>query len=239
MSTIQLYSFEGCPYAQRSRMALLEKRLEFVLTEVDLFNRPAWFREVSPYGKVPVLQHEGATIYESAIINQYLDERFPSPPLMPGTPALRAQARIWMDYCESRFLPATHKLMSEAGEAGRQAENVARLAEVLQFIEHEGLRKLGPGPYFFGESLYLVDLQFAPFFERFGTYEQIGGAVWPADCTRLRAWLEAMQGRESYRATARPLEYHLETRRQMLARIAETKRAAAATPGPQAAARAH
>ncbi len=228
MSTIELYSFEGCPYAQRSRMALLEKGLDFVLTEIDLFNRPAWFRDMSPYGKVPVLRHEGATIYESAIINQYLDERFPSPPLLPATPALRAQARIWMDYCETRFLVATHKLMSEAGDTARRAENIGKLTEVLRFIEHEGLRKLGDGPYFFGDQVSLVDLQFSPFFERFGTYEQLGGATWPADCTRLKAWFEAMQGRASYRATARPVEYHLEARRQMQQRIAEARRGAAA-----------
>lgn len=239
MSTIELYSFEGCPYAQRSRMTLLEKGLDFVLTEIDLFNRPAWFRDISPYGKVPVLRHAGATIYESAIINQYLDEVFPSPPLLPATPALRAQARIWMDYCETRFLVATHRLMSEAGDAGRQADNLARLTEVLRFIEYEGLRKLSDGPYFFGEQVSLVDLQFSPFFERFGTYEQIGGATWPADCVRLQAWLAAMQGRESYRATARPVEYHLEARRQMQLRIAETRRAAAAGPGAPAAARNH
>ena len=62
MSSIELYSFEGCPYAQRSRMTLREKGLDFVLTEIDLFNQPAWFRDISPYGKVPVLRHEGATI---------------------------------------------------------------------------------------------------------------------------------------------------------------------------------
>lgn len=236
MSGIELYSFEGCPYAQRSRMTLLEKRLDFTLTEIDLFNRPAWFREVSPYGKVPVLRHEGTTIYESAIINQYLDERFAEPPLLPARPALRAQARIWMDYCDTRFLVATHKLMSEAGNADRRPGNIDALAAVLRFIEHEGLRKLGDGPYFLGEQVSLVDLQYSPFFERFGTYEQLGGAIWPADCTRLRAWFDAMQGRESYRATSRPLEYHLEARRQMEQRIAETRRAAAAGSGAQAAA---
>ena len=86
--------------------------------------------------------------------------------------------------------------------------------------QHEGLRKLGEGPYFLGDQVSLVDLQFAPFFERFGTYEQLGGATWPADCSRLKAWFEAMQSRASYRATARPVEYHLEARRQMQQRIA-------------------
>jgi glutathione S-transferase len=237
MSTIELYSFEGCPYAQRSRMTLLEKGLDFVLTEIDLYNRPASFAEISPYGKVPVLRHAGITVYESPIINQYLDEAFPSPPLLPASPGLRAQARIWMDYCDTRFLTATHKLMAEADDPASRLANVAKLTEVLRFLEHEGLRKLGPGPFFFGDTVSLVDLQFSPFFERFGTYATLGGAVWPEDCSRLRTWFEAMQGRASFRATARPLEFHLETRRKMQLRIAEARRAAGA--GEQSTARTH
>ena len=228
MSTIELYSFEGCPYAQRSRMALIEKGLPFVLHEIDLFNRPAWFRDVSPHGKVPVLRHDGATIHESAIINQYLDEAFPLPPLMPSTPAGRAQARIWMDYCETRFLTTTHKLMTEADDDARRAANVDKLTEVLRFIEHEGLRRLGDGPYFLGREVSLVDLQFSPFFERFGTYEQLAGATWPADCTRLRAWLEAMQTRRSYVETAHPVEFHVEARKKMLARLTQLRAAGTA-----------
>lgn len=229
MPALELFSFEACPYAQRTRMTLIEKGVDFSLTEIDLFDRPAWFSEISPYGKVPALRHGGTTIYESTIINQYLDEVFPEPPLMPAQPIGRAQARIWMDYCETRFLPVTHRLMSEKDDPDRRAANLAAFAEVLRFIEHEGLGKLGDGPYFFGTQLTLVDLQFCPFFERFGTYEQLAGAEWPVDCTRLAAWFAAMQTRPSFKATARPVEYHVAARKAMLARIAERRSAA---PGP-------
>lgn len=227
MPSLELYSYEACPFAQRTRMALIEKGLDCRLTEIDLDDRPDWFREVSPYGKVPCLRHDGETIYESAIINQYLDEAFPEPPLMPPDPVGRAKARIWMDYCETRFLPSTHRLMSDREDESKRQANRAALAEVLRFIEHEGLRRLGGGPYFFGEHFTLVDLQYAPFFERFGTYEHLGGAEWPEDCTRLRAWFEAVSRRESYRGTARPLEFHLEARRAMLERLARRRAAAA------------
>jgi glutathione S-transferase len=227
MSTVELYSFEGCPYAQRTRMTLIEKGIEFKLTEIDLFNRPDWFRQISPYGKVPVLLHNGGTIYESAIINQYLDEAFPEPPLMPPDPLGRAQARIWMDYCETRFLTTTHRLMTEAGDPGRRAANVEALAEVLRFMEFEGLRRLGDGPWFMGRQLTLVDLQFSPFFERFGTYVEMAGAIWPEDCTRLREWFTHVQELPSYRATAHDTAFHIEARRQMLARIAARREAEA------------
>lgn len=232
MDRVELFSFEGCPYAQRTRMTLIEKGIDFQLTEIDLFNRPAWFKDVSPYGKVPVLRHAGGTVYESGIINQYLDEAFPEPPLMPEGALARAQARIWMDYCESRFLTTTHKLMTEAGDPERRRENVAKFTEVLLFLETEGLRKLSDGPYFFGNRVTLVDLQFSPFFERFGTYERMAGAVFPAECTRLKAWLVAMQSRPSYQRTAKPTEYHIEQRRKMLEGLAQrSATASSATNG--------
>lgn len=231
MSRLELYSYAACPFAQRTRMALIEKNLAFQLIEVDVASPPPGFREISPYGKVPLLRHGGGTIYESTIINQYLDEVFPERPLMPGTPLERAQARIWMDYCDTRFLPAAHRLLAESADEGRRAGNVARLTEVLRFIESEGLRRLGAGPYFFGGQVTLTDLQFAPFFERFGVYEQLGGAEWPADCTRLRAWLDAMRARDSFQSTARPIEYHIEARRRMLERVAGAPRTRPAGAG--------
>ncbi len=219
MATIELYSFAACPYAQRTHITLLEKQLDFAITEIDLFNRPAWFSAISPYGKVPLLRHAGATVHESSIINQYLDEAFPEPALMPESPALRAQARIWMDYCETRFLPAIHKLMSEADDADKRAANDEKLSAVLHHIEHEGLRKAGAGPWFFGARFSLTDIQFAPFLERFDMYVRLAGATLPAACTRLHDWLLALQQRPSVRATAHDTDYHIEARRQMLARI--------------------
>lgn len=217
MASLELFSFAACPYAQRTRMALIEKGLDFELTEIDVYNRPPWFREVSPYGKVPVLRHDGRVVYESAIINQYLDEAFPSPPLMPADPYGRAQARIWMDYCETRYLPAAHRLMAERDQPGKLADNRARLAEVMRFMEQEGLRKLGDGPFWMGATPTLVDCQFMPFFERFAVYEELAGAEWPEDCTRLRDWYAAMGQRRSFIETRHTLDFHLEQQRRLTA----------------------
>jgi glutathione S-transferase len=217
MAAVELFSFAACPYAQRTRMVLIEKDIEFELTEIDIYNRPPWFREVSPYGKVPVLRHDGKVIYESAIINQYLDEVFPEPPLMPADAWGRAQARIWMDYCETRYLPATHRLMAEREKPEKLGENRARLTEVMRFMEHEGLRKLGNGPCWIGAQPTLVDFQFLPFFERFAVYEELAGAQWPDDCTRLRHWYETMSGRRSFTETRHTLDFHLEQQRRLAA----------------------
>ena len=91
---IRLYSTYYCPYALRTRMVLEEKRLPYERSEIDLKNKPADFHKVSPYGKVPVLVEGETRVYESAIINEYLDEKYPDPPLMPPTP--EGRGRGWM-----------------------------------------------------------------------------------------------------------------------------------------------
>lgn len=225
MPAIELFSFAACPFAQRSRMVLIEKGLDFELVEIDIHDRPAWFRDISPYGKVPVLRHAGRVVYESAIINQYVDETFGAQPLMPADSYGRALARIWMDYCDTRYLPATHKLMADREHPQRRAEAQAKLTEVLRFIEHEGLRRLGDGPYWLGAAPSLVDFHYLPFFERFAVYQELAGAEWPDDCTRLRQWYETAGQRRSFIETRHTLDFHLDQQRRM-----QERRAAAARP---------
>jgi glutathione S-transferase len=209
MAEIELFSYEACPYAQRTRMALIEKDLPFSLTEVDLYNKPDWFKQLSPYGKVPLLRHNGEIVYESRIINEYLEDAFPQRPLMPKTPIARAKARIWIDYCDSYLMPALHKLIGDRREPAKQVENRKAVAEKLRFMETEGLRKLSDGPYWLGAEVSLVDLQFMPFFERFPCYAALWGAAIPAECTRLTAWIAAMQTRDSHKKTVNSIEFHM------------------------------
>jgi len=180
-------------------MTLLEKGLDFQLTEIDISNKPANFAEISPYGKVPVLLHEDGRIYESGIINEYLNERFPEPPLLPTDPMLRAQARIWMDYCGSRFAAASWGHMQAGEDEEKLAATLPALQECMQFMNDEGLRKLGDGPFWLGNSISLVDIQYMPFFQR---YLGPGRSVIPATCERLNIWLDMMEKRDSFVGTA-------------------------------------
>ncbi|MBL8642719.1 MAG: glutathione S-transferase family protein [Rhodospirillaceae bacterium] len=209
MAEVELFSYEACPYAQRTRMALIEKGIAFTLTEVDLYNKPDWFKQLSPYGKVPLLRHNDNLVYESRIINEYLEDAFPDRPLMPQGAAARGKARIWIDYCDSYLMPALHKMIADRREPAKQAENRKAVAEKFRFMETEGLRKLGNGPYWLGTDVSLVDLQFMPFLERFPCYETLWGAAIPEDCTRLKAWIAAMQARDSHKQTAKPFEFHM------------------------------
>lgn len=214
MSEVELFSFEACPYAQRTRMMLIEKGIDYTLTEVDLYNRPDWWKELSPHGKVPLLRHNGDIVYESRIINEYLEEVFPEPPLLPKDLMRRAKARIWIDYADTYLLPALHKLIADSGDEEKQAENKKVVSEKFLFLEHEGLRKLGDGPFFLGEDISLVDLQFMPFIERFPCYQELWGASMPEECTRLRKWIETMEARTSHQKTVNSFEYHMERYRK-------------------------
>jgi glutathione S-transferase len=226
MSLPELYSYAACPFAQRTRMVLAEKDIDFELHEVDLANRPANWREISPTGKVPLLRHEGETIYESTIINQYLDEAFPGHPLMPATPLGRARARIWMDHCDQRFLPAMHALMRHRDDPDQLPAAMDKASDALRELEHRGLDRSGDGPYWFGSEPSLIDFQYLPFFERFPVYEALCGLGWPAECIRLRRWFDAMCARDSVRPTLRPAAAHIENQRRLNERFAAMRQSA-------------
>ena len=209
MAEIELLSYEACPYAQRTRMALIEKGIDFTLTEVDLYNKPEWFKQLSPYGKVPLLRHQGQIVYESRIINEYLEDAFPQRPLLPCDPIARAKARIWIEYCDNYFMPALHKMIADRKDDAKQMENRKAVAEKFKFMETEGLCKLGSGPYWLGNDVSLIDLQFMPFIERFPCYEALWSAAIPEDCTRLKQWIATMEGRESHKKTVSTFEFHM------------------------------
>ncbi|MBM3502919.1 MAG: glutathione S-transferase family protein [Alphaproteobacteria bacterium] len=209
MATVEIFSAEVCPYAHRTRLALLEKGVDFTLTEIDLKNKPSWFPSVSPYGKVPAIRHNGQIVYESAIINEYLDEVFPNPPLMPKDPVRRAQARIWVDYFNTRYNVISFRLIREIDESKHPAL-IKEYYDALRFMENEGLKKLGSGPFWMAEGLTLVDLALYPSFERFATLEHYRGVRIPEDCARLRRWVETMRERPSVKKIAHPGSFYVE-----------------------------
>ena len=126
---ITLYDAERCPYCARVRIVLAEKDVEYETVVIDLSDRPAWIYEKNPLGKVPVLEEDGFTLPESVVINEYLEERYPEPSLLPDDPAARALVRLRIE----RFDNA----LGDAYYAFRRGEDGAdeRLAHCLSFIE--------------------------------------------------------------------------------------------------------
>lgn len=195
---------------------MIEKEIPFELTEVDLRNKPDWFLAVSPYGKVPVIVDDGQTIYESAIINEYLDEKYKSIPMMPEEPVERAKARIWMDYCTNKYLTLSRKLLVDHGNEELQTENKKKMKESLIYIEKECFEKNANGPFWLGNNISLVDLHYAPFFERFGAFKELFGVEWPEECIKISDWWSAIQKRDSYKITVLPTEEHVDLYRSIM-----------------------
>lgn len=199
-STVELISSSTCPFAQRSRMVLLTKGVNFNFTEIDLDDKPEWFLQISPYAKVPVLRHRGSVLYESSVINEYVEEVFPNPPLLPQDPARRALARIWIAFANDRMVPHVYKIMLRQDSAGQTAHR-ERLQEAVLQMEFEGLRKLSPGPFWFGETPNLVDFTFFPHVQRFAVLKHYRGFTLPRDCERLHAWIDAMNALPAVQTT--------------------------------------
>lgn len=195
---MKLYSTPSCPFAQRTRLMLAVKGIDYQLVTVDIRDTPDWFLALSPYGKVPLLLHGDDTVWESAVINEYLEERFPEPPLMPGSPIQRALVRIWVEFANTRLVPAFYKLLLEQQPA-RQRQLAARLDAELEFIEAE--MPAGDGPWWLGAQLTLADLAFYPFFERFPVLAHYRGYRMPASCARLDRWLRRMAERPLVQAS--------------------------------------
>jgi glutathione S-transferase len=208
VSEVEIFSAEVCPYAQRTRMVLIEKGVDFSLREIDLADKPDWFLDISPYSKVPVIRHQGRVVYESAIINEYLDEVFAAPPLMPEGPGARATARIWIDFMNMKLLPCFYRLLmaQQSEQRAREGETLTahfRLMEAAMGVE-------SAGPYWFGGQLTLTDLSLYPWFERLPALEHYRGVVLPEECTRLISWFAAMEQTRSARETTNGAEYHID-----------------------------
>lgn len=210
MSNIQLYFAKGSTFSQRTRVVLLEKGIDFTPIEIDLQNKPDGFTQISRYGKVPAIKHGDIEIYESAIINEYLDEVFPLPPLLPHDSGTKAIARIWIDYANTRLAPAFNKFLRSQATS-EQEQGRREFTEALLYIEQEGLGKLSSnGTYWLGDTFSLVDISFYPWFERLPLLEHFRNFTLPAETHRLQTWWNAVRDRESIRAVANPTSYYLE-----------------------------
>src|SRR5262249_10123911 len=139
---LTLYNLPSSPYCWKVRICLAEKKLEY-RTETPADREKDPFKSLTPVGKMPVLVLEdGTPIFESTIINEYLQERYPRPPLMPNDPADRARARMFEDFCDLYLAPAL-RLVFTANYRFDKGK-IYRLKTVNKEQEAEGLRISAP-----------------------------------------------------------------------------------------------
>lgn len=199
---LTIYSVAACPYAQRTRILLEMKGLRAEVVELDLSRpRPAWFLDINPAGKVPAVVHEGKALNESSVINEYIDEVFPNSPAFPRDPYQRAQSRILIDFCNTRFTANLYRVLMEQDPARRQrVEAVAR--KDWEWLE-EFLQRVNPDGEFAMGDFGMADLSYAPFFQRYRLNSYFWGFE-PPPVPRVARWQEALAAHPAVRATSLP-----------------------------------
>ena len=178
-------------------MVLHEKGLDFETYEVDLSNKSEEFLAASPTGKVPVVVVDGESLYESNVVNQYLDEVNGGPRLMPEDPKVRAHARIWMAFADADFFPAVF-VASVGRERGYTEERISESFEKLQKALGKLEERLG-GREYLADEFSLADVAYAGNFVRLREVEE-RGEVSLDKFPNVAAWMERVEGRESYKA---------------------------------------
>ena len=185
MAGLRLIDAPRCPYCARVRIALAEKGVEHETVVIDLGDRPAWVYELNPVGKVPVLESGGWVLPESAVINEYLDERYPDPPLLPAGVAERAAARLLV-FRHDDFTAPYYAL-----RRGEQGADVAFAAELT------GLDSLlQEASYLTGAAFGLADISYVPWVIRARDLLGVSLEPFPA----LAEWLARLAERPSVRA---------------------------------------
>ena len=186
---LKLISHKLCPYVQRAVISLTEKGVPFERVDVDLSNKPDWFKAISPLGKTPVLLVGETAIFESAVILEYLEETQPNP-LHPADPLARAEHRAWIEF-GSAILNNIWGLYTAADEPAFSAK-AAALCEKFVRVEDRLKR-----PWFDGERFSLVDAVFGPVFRYFDTFDRVGAFGTLDDPPKLAAWRAALAARPS------------------------------------------
>jgi glutathione S-transferase len=187
---LTLVSFDLCPYVQRAAIVLAEKEVPFERINVDLANKPEWFKTISPTGKVPLLKVGDDVLFESSVIVEYLEETQPNP-LHPQAPLSKARHRAWMEFGSTILgdiwiIETTPDVTAFQAKARLLKEKFTRLENILNV-----------GPYFAGEKFSIVDAVFAPVFRYFDVFDRILDLGVFEGLPKVQAWRRALATRPS------------------------------------------
>jgi len=183
---ITLYDADRCPFCARVRIVLAEKGVAYETVVVDLADRPAWLYEKNPLGKVPVLEEDAFCLPESAVIMEYLEERYPEPALPPLDPGKRAAARLAIWRFDDRF--GDDYYAARRDETGALERLEGRLAALETTLEAQ--------PFLGGGTYSLADAAYLPWLPRAESSLGVDLRTYPS----LTRWLELLAERPAVAA---------------------------------------
>jgi RNA polymerase-associated protein len=196
-----LYSGTTCPFSQRCRFVLFEKGMDFEIRDVDLYNKPEDISIMNPYGQVPILVERDLILYESNIINEYIDERFPHPQLMPADPVMRARARLFLFNFERELFIHVQQL-----ERRDHNKDTSKMMDRSRMQIRDRLTQLTPifvkNKFMLGEEFSMLDVAMAPLLWRLDHYS----IEMPKTAAPLMKYAERIFSRPAYIEALTPSE---------------------------------
>lgn len=203
MNTLTLYSFRRCPFAIRARMVLEEKEIPYQRIEEDLSHLSPELLSLHPEGRVPLLIHQlgdsQQVIYQSSIITEYLDEVFPTPPLMPQDAVSRAKVRLWTYGCDALFKPDLD--LYKYGLASMTDLERNELGSRLRSHLLQWETALKSRSFLVGHQITLADIHLFPFARQWRAVQvppAFSDLVRAEDYPRLGEWLDRMTARPAF-----------------------------------------
>lgn len=191
-----LYSGTTDPYSHRCRFVLFEKGMDFEVIDVDVFNMPEDLAVMNPYNKVPVLVERDLILYEANIINEYIDERFPHPQLMPPDPVMRARARLFLHRFEQELFCHIEGLESNNAKTNEKAREAVR-SNLTQIAPIFGKQK-----FMLGDEFSMLDVAIAPLLWRLDHY----GIQLDKEAIPLMKYAERLFSRQGFIEALTPAE---------------------------------
>ncbi|MBN9288460.1 MAG: stringent starvation protein A [Gammaproteobacteria bacterium 39-13] len=189
-SVMTLYSGSTDPYSHRARIVLAEKGVTFDLYEIDVDTQVDALVEINPYNTVPTLVDRDLVLYESEIIMEYLDERFPHPPLMPVYPVARARSRLMLHRVNRDWYTLMNKILAKNADPKEVQESQKALYESIVSVSP----MFKEMPYFLSEEFSLVDCAIAPMLWRLKAM----GIILPAEAKSIQEYAKRLFDREAF-----------------------------------------
>ena len=192
---MRLYSGTTCPYSHRCRIVLYEKGMDFEVIDIDLMSRVEDIAAINPYNKVPVLIERDLILYEANIINEYIDERFPHPQLMPPDPVMRGRARLFLHRFEQELYSQVD-VIEQGGKNADQARSIIRdnLTQLAQILTRQ--------KFLLGDEFSMLDVAIAPLLWRLEHY----GIQMGKDAAPLMKYAERLFSRQGFIDALTPSE---------------------------------
>ncbi len=192
---MRLYSGTVCPYSHRCRIVLYEKGMDFEIIDVDQMDKSEDVAAINPYNKVPVLVERDLILTEANIINEYIDERFPHPQLMPADPVMRGRARLFLHRFEQE-LYSNVNIIQQGGKSADKARAIIRdnLTQLSQILSKQ--------KYLLGSDFSMLDVAVAPLLWRLDHY----GIQMGKDAAPLMKYSERLFARQGFIDSLTPAE---------------------------------